>query len=394
MNAPPPPLAVLQVLPALREGGVEQSAVEMALYIKSRGGVPVVASAGGRWTAVLRAHGIAHVPLPLDKKAPWFILWNMWRLRGVIHRFGIRVVHARSRGPAWSAWLALKLGGFGCVEYVTTFHGTYGAANIFKKVYNRVMLRGRLVIANSEFIKRHIIDTYGYPASRIVVAARGVDAAVYDPARFSAAEVAAARAALGVEGKTPLLLLTGRLTRWKGQAALLRALALLKEEDWVAAFAGGAKTHAYARELKALAAKLGIADRVRWLGMRDDVPLLNLAADLAFSCSTQAEAFGRVAIEAQAMGTPVIASRLGGSLETVRDRETGWLVPPGDAQALAKAIRGALSDRKHLDAMGAAARSWVMGHFTTERCCAAEWAAYQQLTDTNAVATGPASKRG
>ena len=387
-----PALAVLQVVPALREGGVEQSTMDMARHIRAEGGVPVVASAGGRWADVLMKEGIAHVTLPLDSKLPWVILWNMLRLRRVMKDYRIRIVHARSRGPAWSTWLATRLGDLSCVHYITTFHGTYGSRGFFKKLYNGVMLKGRLVIANSAFIKRHIVAVYGYPAERIVVAARGVDEAVYDPARFAPAEVAMLRNGLQVPTGTPLLLMTGRLTRWKGQAVLLEALGALPDRPWVAAFAGGAKTPEYLEELKALAARLGIAGRVRWLGMRRDVPLLNMAADLAFSCSTEAEAFGRVAIEAQAMGTPVIASALGGSLETVRPGETGWLVPAGNAEALAGAIGEALDNPKRLAAMGKAGRAWVLGHFTAAKCCAAEWSAYHALLAPGAVATEGPSK--
>lgn len=379
MIRPTKPLTILQVTPALAEGGVEQSTLEMASFIKAQGATAIVASAGGAGEATLRRLGVMHIRLPLHRKAPWVLLWNALRLRSVIRAHGVDVVHARSRAPAWSAWLALRLGDFSRVRFITTFHGTYGAGHWVKRVYNKVMLKGPVVVANSDFIRRHIIDTYGVASSRIVVAARGVDPKDFRPADYPPVAVKRLRAALDIPDGTAMLLMVGRLTHWKGQHVLLDALATVKDRPWVVVFAGGATQPAYARSLKDQATRLGLAGQVRWVGNRTDIPLLNRAADVAFSCSVRPEAFGRVAIEAQAMGTPVIASALGGSLETVRNGKTGWLVPPDDAVALAKAIRTALASPKARAAMGKAARAWVLGHFTTETCCKAEWHAYQKL---------------
>lgn len=370
---------ILQVAPALAEGGVEQSTIEMALYIKQRGARCVVASAGGAGEAMLKKEGITHIRLPLHRKAPWLVLWNMWRLRQIIRDEGIRIVHARSRAPAWSAWLAIRLLGCTCVKFITTYHGTYGSGSWLKRLYNKVMLKGPVVIANSDFIRRHLMDVYGVAPARIMVAARGVDVKRFDPGAYKASHIRKLRDEIGVPSGAPLLLMVGRLTHWKGQHVLVEALANMKRKDAVVAFVGGATQPAYAEALRAQAIKLGVERRVRWLGNRKDIPLLNLAADVALSCSVRPEAFGRVAIEAQAMGTPVVASALGGSLETVKDHETGWLVKPGDPAALAKLLDKALADPKRLTVMGKAGRAWVLGHFTTATCCAAEWKAYQRL---------------
>lgn len=272
--------------------------------------------------------------------------------------------------------MATRLMFFTRVKFITTFHGTYGASRWWKRTYNRVMLRGPLVIANSDFIRQHIVRTYGFPATRIVVAVRGVDTDVFDPARVTA-DARMLHTQLG--GGAPLLLMVGRITRWKGHDVLLRALAQLPDLPWVLAVAGSAKHGAYLDGLRQLADRLGIADRVRWLGPRHDVAALNMAADVALSCSTQPEAFGRVAIEAMAMGTPVIATAHGGSLETVADGETGRLVPPDDAEALAAALRDALQNPQPWQAMGKAGQARVRSHFTRAHTCAGEWLAYTRL---------------
>lgn len=370
-----PSLRVLQLIPSLREGGTEQGTVDMALYIREQGGFPVVASSGGRWVKALEQAGIPHVRLSLQRKAPWWLLWNTLAICWLIGRYRIQLVHARSRAPAWSGWFACRIMFLTNVKFTTTFHGTYSARGWWKRAYNRVMLRGPRVIANSHFIRRHIVDTYDYPIDRIDVAPRGVDTEVFDPDRISASETRALKDALA--GDAPLLLMVGRVTRWKGHEVLLRALAQVADLPWVLALAGDCKNTAYLNEMKALAAHLGLAERVRWLGPRQDIAALNMAADVAFSCSTQPEAFGRVAVEAMAMQTSVIASAHGGSLETVVDGTTGWLVPSGDEGALAAAIRNALANPHRLEAMGKAGRAHVLEHFTRQQTCAAEWASYQ-----------------
>jgi glycosyltransferase involved in cell wall biosynthesis len=368
---------ILQVLPALDEGGVEQSTIDMARYLVRHGASALVASSGGKRVCEVEAAGARHVTLPLSRKLPWQLASNGRRLEGLVQQSKPDIIHARSRGPAWSAWLACRRLGL-LKRYITTFHGTYSAGNRFKKRYNAVMLKGPLVIANSQFIANHIQATYGVVADRIIVAPRGVDER-YLEAAFTDADKAAVCTELAVPERVPLLLMVGRLTRWKGQHVLLEALATMKEQPWVAAFAGGATSDGYADELRALADRSGIADQVRWLGRRDDIARLTSAATLAFSCSIEPEAFGRVAIEAMAVGTPIIASRLGGSIETVIDGETGFLVQPNDAVGLAGMIKSALSNPAGLADMGLRARTHVRTRFTVDHCCAAEASAYLRL---------------
>ncbi|MFZ2586579.1 MAG: glycosyltransferase family 4 protein [Alphaproteobacteria bacterium] len=385
------PLRVLQLIPALHEGGTEQGAVDMAFYTRTHGGVPFMASAGGRWAEHVKAQGIHHTTLSLNSKMPWSVVWNIWRIWYLIRKNNIHIVHARSRLPAWCGWVACKLTVFRCVRFITTFHGTYGHGSSLKKGYNRVMLKGPYVIANSNFIARHITTEYGYPPDHIVVAERGVDTAVFNPTLYSSRQQNGLRAELKVPPQTPLFVMVGRLTRWKGHTVLLEALSHLKDIPWVLALAGDSKNQAYLDELKALTVTYGIADRVRFLGPRQDVALLNVTADIALSCSVEPEAFGRVAIEAMAMGTPIVASAHGGSLDTVVDGTTGWLVPPGDADALAHTICRALKTPKTLENMGKKARTHVLARFTSAHTCAAEWSAYEKVMGS--PATGGYAKR-
>lgn len=406
-QASPPP-AVLQVTPALTDGGAQTSAIEMALYLNTHGYTPHVASAGGPGEAALQAAHIAHHRLPLGAKLPWTILANAVRLTCLYNSHGIRLVHARSRAPAWSAWLACRLQGilhkcvptrFHHVAFLSTYHGTYGTQGFLKKWYNGVMLRGPYVIANSGFIRDHLIQAYQVEPARIIVAPRGIEPAAFNPAAVSREAVAAALKTLDAPADVPLLLLVGRLTRWKGQALFIEALAeltrLSPNLEWYAALVGAAEArdHTYAEELRQLIRTAGLEARIAMPGSLKNIPALNKAATLALSCSIEPEAFGRTAIEAQAIGTPVIATALGGSLETVvpfpHPRATGWLIPPTGVphgkrytfapQVLAKTIHHALTNPKQLQTMGQYAREHVLSRFTVEACCAAEEKVYPLL---------------
>jgi glycosyltransferase involved in cell wall biosynthesis len=246
------------------------------------------------------------------------------------------------------------------------------------------MLKGDAVIANSAFVKNHIARVYGDTGKPIYVVHRGNDLERFDPTAIEQSAVDAVRESLGANAGTPLILMVGRLTAWKGQTVLLAALAELKDIPWVAAFAGAAENAAYKQSLEGMIKHADLMDRIHLLGSRDDVPLLYRAADIAVSASTEPEAFGRVAIEAQAMETGIIATAHGGSLETVIDGETGFLVEPSNPTALKAALRKALTDLETFAAMGKAGRAHVCKHLTEEQMCRGETAVYVALRDSAA----------
>ncbi len=368
----PRPPAILQVLPALESGGVERGTLEIAEAIQAAGYRAIVASAGGRLVPVLEALGARHVALPLVTKSPFGIWRNAARLTALAREEGVRIIHARSRAPAWSALLAAWRSG---AHFVTTYHGTYGEGWPGKRLYNSVMVRGERVIAISGHIADHIRRIYG-PSDAIRVILRGVDLRRFDPDAVAPARVAALLRAWTVPDGAQLVLLPARMTRWKGHAVLIRALARLP--GLVAVLAGDVTgRERYVEELRALAEAEGVAGRLRFAGHVADMPAAMLAADLVVHASIEPEAFGRTVTEAQALARPVIAADLGGPRETVEDGVTGWLVPPGDAPALAEAIARvlALPDGERA-AVGAAARQRVP---TLEAMQAATLAVYREV---------------
>jgi glycosyltransferase involved in cell wall biosynthesis len=371
---------VLQVLPALGTGGVERTTVEMTQAVALAGGVPLVASAGGPLVAAVERAGGRHFTLPLTTKAPLGIWRNAGRLAALIRAEGVAIVHARSRAPAWSAWIAAQRTG---AHFVTTYHGTYGEDVPLKRRYNAVMARGEIVITASRFIAALVMQRHGVPESRIRVIGRGIDPSVFDPDAVAGDRLARLAASWRLPDGMPTVVLPGRLTSWKGQEVLLRAAARMQRQDACIVLVGAdqGRQH-YSRRLIALANSLAIGRRVRIVGNCDDMPAAMMLSDVVVHASTRPEAFGRVVIEAQAMGRPVIASDLGGPVETVAHGVTGWRVPPDDPAALAAAIDAALSlDDEARTALAQRARAAVLRHYTTRAMQEATLDVYEAVLD-------------
>jgi glycosyltransferase involved in cell wall biosynthesis len=379
------PPVILQVLPSLVTGGVERSTVEIAEAIVQAGGVALVASAGGAMVRAIERVGGRHFTMPLTTKNPLGIWRNAARLTSLIRTEHVSIVHARSRAPAWSAWLASRRTG---THFVTTHHGTYTEDLPLKRHYNAVMTRGEIVIAASAFIANLIVERHGVPPSRIRIIPRGVDPAMFDPAIIAPDRIARLVKAWRLPDGVPVVVLPGRLTSWKGQSVLLEAMARLARPDVFCVLVGSDQGRTrYAASLVEQAQHLGIAERVRLVGNCEDMPAALMLSDVVVHASTQPEAFGRVVIEAQAMGRPVVAADVGAPVETVEHGVTGWRVPPNDPSALAAAIDHVLTlppDARQ--ALGARARASVLRSATVRAMQDATLEVYE------AVLTRPAGE--
>ncbi|MBM3591309.1 MAG: glycosyltransferase family 4 protein [Alphaproteobacteria bacterium] len=375
MPAPPP--AILQVLPALRSGGVERGTLEIAEAQIAAGYRAIVASAGGDMVPALEALGAKHVTLPLTAKSPFAIWRNAAALAALARAEGVGLIHARSRAPAWSAQMAARRAG---LPFVTTYHGAYNEGFPGKRFYNSVMARGDRVIAISHFIADLIRTRHGVAESRLRVIPRGVDPRRFDPALVSAERLEKLRTAWSLPEGHPIIMLPARVTRWKGQMVLVEAMARL-QGDSLALLVGDAEERpAFKAELLARIESLGLKERLRLVGHAADMPAALLLADVVIHASTDAEAFGRTVIEAQAMARPVIASDLGAPRETVAEGITGWRIPPGDAAALAGAIGKVLAlPAAERAAFGTRARAAVLAGYTTQSMQAATIAVYREL---------------
>jgi glycosyltransferase involved in cell wall biosynthesis len=384
---------ILQIVPRLETGGAELSTLEMAEAVVRAGGrALVLTEPGGRLSARVAAVGGELIPFPAATKNPVGMLVNAARMTQLIRFESVDLVHARSRAPAWSALLAARRAR---VPFVTTYHGAYREGNAAKRFYNGVMARGDLVIANSSYTADLIATRYATPRRRISVIHRGVDFHAFDPARIEAGRVAALRAHWGVTASTRVVLHMARLTAWKGQSVLIQAAARLKAANKlggaVVVLAGDAQGRdAYAQELHAQVADAELGSSVRFVGHVEDAAAAFFAAHVTVLASIEPEAFGRAAIEAAAMGCPVIATAIGAPPETVlappavaEGAATGWLVPPSDATSLSERLAMALAlPAEERRAMGGRGRAHVLAHFTVEAMQRQTLAVYDRLLES------------
>jgi glycosyltransferase involved in cell wall biosynthesis len=387
---------VLQVLPSLETGGggVERATIDIAAAIKANGAQAFVASSGGHLVNELDRCGATHITLPLASKNPLVMRRNVQRLVEIIELHRINIVHARSRAPAWSARAAARR--TGC-SFLTTFHGTYnygaGITGAWKKRYNAVMADGDLVIANSNFIADHLRERYNVPDERIRVVPRGIDLNVFDPARTTVARVVDLATKWNLREDATIVMLPGRLTRWKGQSLLVEALGILKQQmgadrfNVIGLLVGSDQGRsAYRGELEQQVKSLGLEGQVQVLGHCPDMAAAYMLTDVVVSASTDPEAFGRVVAEAQAMGRPVVVADHGGAAEQVLAGETGWRFTPGDAAALAGALAEALAIGKDARArLADKAIRHVHSRYSKTGMCTATLDIYAELRQRRAI---------
>lgn len=390
---------ILQIIPELDTGGAERTTVEIAdAVVRAGGRALVLAEGGGRMTGDLKNAGAEFIPFPASTKNPLRLVANASSIAALIKGEGVDLVHARSRAPAWSALAAARRTG---TRFVTTYHGAYNEPNAAKRLYNSVMARGDLVIANSNYTADLVHARYATPRDKLRVVHRGVDGGVFDPEAISQDRIAALRSAWGVEPSRKIVLHAARLTGWKGQRVIIEAARRLAADHPELArgtaiiLAGDAQgREQYRRELEQSIEAAGVSGTVRLVGHVGDIPAAFAASWLGVVASVEPEAFGRAATESQVMGCPVIATGIGAPPETVRtsardgaDQMTGWLVPPSDAAALAAAMAEGLSlTESERQRIAFRARRHVLERFSLRQMCRSTLAVYDELLGTHLAA--------
>ena len=333
--------SVLQVLPHLNSGGLVSGAIEISLSLINNNFNSYVLTKGGRREReIVRAGGILF-KMNVASKNPIVMFKNIYKIIKIIKDYKIDIIHTRSRAPAWSAYFAAKKMN---IPFITTFHGTYGINNRIKKIYNSIMVRGDKVIAISAFIKNHIISNYNVDEDRVETIPRGIDISVFNSENVSNERLIFLTNKFNIISDSYVILLPGRITRWKGHILLIKAIAELKRKDLLCIFVGDSQGRTkYVAELHNLINKYELSDKFRIVENQIDMSAIYKLSDIVISASTDPEAFGRVIAEAQAMGRLTIAADHGGASEIIVDGVTGWLFEANNSSALAKKIDYALN---------------------------------------------------
>jgi glycosyltransferase involved in cell wall biosynthesis len=369
---------IMQIIPVLGPGGAEQGCIDIAAEIASSGAQAIVVSNGGPRVPELTRIGAMHINLPVDSKNPFMIWRNARTLRKIIKRYNVNIVHARSRAPAWSAWMACRKTK---AHFMTTCHAPYKIQSKWKRRYNSIIARGERVIAISGMIADYLRENYDIDPSKIRVIHRGIALEKFHPTSVTPERLIKLSSQWRIPDGANIVMMPGRLTRWKGHSVLIDAIAGLGRPDVFCLMIGADQGRTeYRRELEETIHKKNLQGRVRIVDHCADMPSAYMLATVVVSASIEPEGFGRIAVEAQAMGRPTIATDHGGSKETIRRGETGWLVKPGDSESLARAITEALALSPHQRAVLATrAMSHVAEYFTREHMADKTMDVYAEL---------------
>lgn len=358
-------LTIMQLVPTMNSGGIERGTIEIADAIVKQGYKSIVVTKGGILESKLTRQGSKVINIDVAAKNPFKIWRNISKLVKIIETEKVDIVHARSRVPAWSAYYAcLKTK----AKFLTTFHGVYSGKSFLKKKYNSIMTKADLIISISEFISDHMIKNYGVDKKKIRKIHRGVDLSLFDEKKVSIDQVVKYTKQLNIPEDKFLILLPGRLSRWKGQEVLIEALAQIKEEDFFCLILGDkSKSPKFVKSLEKLIAKNELSDRVCIYDNVQDVLNLYHISNTVISTSTRPEAFGRVMVEAGAMGKIMIATNHGGAQETVINEKTGFLIEPNNSKLLAERIKEVIKLNKTQRAkIGKAAKKHVNENFSID----------------------------
>ena len=385
---------VLQLVSSLDAPDADQAAIDVAGALAEAGARPLVAAPAGNLVSELQAKGGIWVPFPTQAKNPLVMLLNGRRLRGLIASEQVDLVHARSRLAGWVAYGATRASH---TPLVTSLHQLSPGQSVVKQRYNAVMAKGDVVLAGSRFAAATIASLYPLAAERIVLVRPGVDLRPYDPGAIAAGRVQALRHSWQVAPDERIILLAARPSVWKGHKVLIEAVGQLVEgglRDVKLVLVGEGRGGA-GRDVDHAVKAARLGDRIRRVGACADMPAALLAAAVVVVPSIEPEAFGRIVVEAQALGTPAVVSDLGAVPETILAppdvepaKRTGWRVSPSDPTLLADALRAALSlGASGRDALALRARKQAAERFAVERMARETLDAYAAVIERQTALT-------
>jgi len=378
-------LKVLQVIPKLGYGGAETGCYDLAHYLHENNCSSFIATSGGDLIKFIDKKKVKLFRLPVHSKNPLIIIFNTFALVFIILVNGISIVHARSRAPAWSCFLATKITR---KKFVTTFHGTYNFNNSIKKFYNSIMVRSNLIIAGSNFIFSHINKNYSRylgAKKKLLVIFRGINVDYFDPSTTTETQEKQLLIDWQIDKSKKIILLPGRLTSWKGQESFIEALSLVNKELGYDSFYGvilgsDQGRNVYKKKITRLVEQHRLTNQLKFIEHCKNMPVAYKISDLIVSASIEPESFGRVAVEAQSMKKPILASDIGGSNETVENGKTGFLFEAGNPVSLSNKILEILKlDESTLKSMGNEGRKNIIKKFNVEKMCFSTYSEYKKL---------------
>ena len=383
-------IKVLQVIPKLGYGGAETGCYDLAHFLHEKNCKSFIVTSGGSLLKFIKKDKVKVFKLPVQSKNPILILFNAIIISFIILLYNINIVHARSRAPAWSCLVATKIT---FRKFVTTFHGTYNFKGVVKKFYNSVMVRSNLVIAGSNFIFSHINENYESfflkNKRKLLVIFRGINTNYFHAKKISTLKTNKFSKENNIDRNKFMILLPGRMTKWKGQKVFIEAIKTLSEKEDISSLEAiilGAEQgrSIYKKQLVALVQQYRLNKIIKFIDQCEEMPIAYMISNVVVSSSIEPEAFGRVAVEAQSMEVPIIASNLGGSKETIINNKTGFLFESGNQNALAESIAMVMKkDYNSLKSIGFEGRKNVLKKFDVDKMCQTTFTEYKKLIESS-----------
>lgn len=373
---------VMQIIPELGPGGAEQGCIDVAATLVQNGAQAIVVSHGGSRIHELDRIGAVHINLPVHKKSPFAIWKNIKSLRKIIQRYNVNIVHARSRAPAWSAWKACEKTS---AKFITTCHAPYNINGSAKRFYNSSITKGERIIAISNTVADYLKNEYDVPDEKIRIIHRGIGLNKFHPMAVTPHRLIALTKEWRIPDGANVIMLPGRITRWKGHHVLIEAMDILKRKDLFCIIIGSDQGRVeYRQELEKTIEEKNLGNQIRIVDHCNDMPSAYMLASVVVSASTDPEGFGRIPIEAQAMGRTVIGTNHGGARETIINGQTGWLVEPNDPHELAKTIEDILKlDGNQRAMLATRAMAHIAENFTREHMTSKTLQVYAELLSYN-----------
>ncbi len=378
-------IKVLQVIPRLGFGGAETGCYDLAHFLAEQNCKSYIVTSGGELLKYIRKDKVKIFRLPVHSKNPILMFLNFIIISLIIMIYNINIVHARSRAPAWSCWVACF---FTRRKFVTTFHGTYSFSSKMKFFYNTVMVRSKLIIAGSNFIFNHINENYGNyinKRKKLMVIFRGVNLEYFDSNSVSENQKNKLVEDWKINTDKFIILLPGRLTEWKGQEMFIESLNHLVEQhnkqNFHAIILGSNQGRkVFLKKLLNLSQRFRLNNKLTFVNQLKNMPAAYKVADIVVSASIKPESFGRVAVEAQAMSKPIIASNIGGSKETILKDKSGMLFTSGNSKELALVLNKMMElDKDSLINMGIEGRNNVIKKYNVDQMCQTTFTEYKKL---------------
>ena len=367
---------IAQILPALNTGGVERGVVEISKALAENNFRSIVISSGGHFESQLRRNGAIHYKLDVHSKNPlrWVKIRN--QLKVILEEEKVDLLHLCSRAPAW---IAFPLGSILDIPVITSVHMRFRRTNIFKKIYNSVLTKGDAVIAISKHIEKSIKTVFPKVGHKINVIHRGVDLELFNPNNIQAGRIIAQSKTLNLRDNVPVIVMASRPAMWKGYSVLITALSKVKEDFQCVLIGAGDGSTKFQKILIDKIIRLKLEAKVKLLKSTRDIQAAMILGDIVVMPSLTPEPFGRVILEAQALGKIPIAFNHGGASETIINGKTGFLAEPLKIESLAENISLALNLKAiKKEKMGDYSKKFVSKNFSHNRMCNLTLSLYKQ----------------